>query len=187
MKQRILIATLVSNSAYSLIAPFLPIEYEAKGVSPQMVGLVIAIYSLAVVICSPLVGSSLMSRFDKQNLISAGLFTMGVSFVLLGVISNVEDTDTLVYLTLFLRALQGSSSAMIQTTVYSLATTCFPHEKEAMIGYVEAVMGMGLMCGPIIGSFFYSQLGFAGTFYLSGTLILFFAISTIWQKSKLPQ
>lgn len=65
MKQRILIATLVSNAAYSMIAPFLPVEFEKKGVSPQMVGCIIAIYSLAVIACSPLVGSSLTSRFNK--------------------------------------------------------------------------------------------------------------------------
>lgn len=73
---------------------------------------------------------------------------------------------------------------MIQTTCYSLATTQFPNEKEAMIGYIEAVMGIGLMMGPVIGAAFYAQLGFTGSFYMMGGLILLFVGTIVLQKSK---
>ena len=52
----IMFCTLISNSAYAMIAPFLPIEYEAKGVSGEWVGMIFAVYSVAVIIFSPLVG-----------------------------------------------------------------------------------------------------------------------------------
>ena len=54
----ILFANLVSNSAYALCAPFLPLEFERKGLAGTNVGLIFALYSVAVVIVSPLVGKT---------------------------------------------------------------------------------------------------------------------------------
>ena len=48
-------ATLISNTAYALVAPFLPLEFEHKGISSSMVGFIFAVYSLAVIFCSPMV------------------------------------------------------------------------------------------------------------------------------------
>lgn len=65
MKRNILTATLVSNSAYSLVAPFLPLEYLDKGVSGAMIGWIFAIYSFAVIVLSPLISSHIITRFCK--------------------------------------------------------------------------------------------------------------------------
>ena len=51
----ILICTLISNSAYALIAPFLPLEFKEKGISTHLIGLIFAVYSVAVILVSPLV------------------------------------------------------------------------------------------------------------------------------------
>jgi len=39
-----------------MIAPFLPVEFEEKGISGQWVGMIFAVYSVAVIIFSPMVG-----------------------------------------------------------------------------------------------------------------------------------
>ena len=54
----ILLCTLISNSAYAMIAPFLPIEFMSKGIEEQSIGLIFAIYSVAVIVFSPVVGKS---------------------------------------------------------------------------------------------------------------------------------
>ena len=46
-----------------------------------------------------------------------------------------------------------------------------------MIGYIEAVMGVGLILGPIIGSILYAMFGFENTFYLYGFAMCSFAIA----------
>ena len=56
----ILLSTLVSNSAYALIAPFLPLEFKSKGVSSLSIGVIFSVYSLTVVIISPLVGQAII-------------------------------------------------------------------------------------------------------------------------------
>jgi MFS family permease len=105
MRAYILTATLVSNSAYSLIAPFLPLDYEAKHVSPSMIGWIFAIYSLAVIICSPLISTHILHRFDCQRLISCGLLSMGLCFILFGWSSKITDPTWLTLAALVLRAL----------------------------------------------------------------------------------
>jgi len=49
----ILFVTIVSNMAYALIAPFLPICLLEKGVLAGPQGMIFAIYSLAVILWSP--------------------------------------------------------------------------------------------------------------------------------------
>jgi hypothetical protein len=44
---------MLANSAYSIVAPFLPIEFVQKGVSNTVTGYIFAIYSVAVVVVSP--------------------------------------------------------------------------------------------------------------------------------------
>ena len=48
--------TMLSNSAYALIAPFLPIEMMTLGIPVYMFGYIFSMYSLAVILCSPIVG-----------------------------------------------------------------------------------------------------------------------------------
>jgi hypothetical protein len=45
-----------------------------------------------------------------------------------------------------------------------------------MIGYIEAVTGVGLIVGPIIGSTLYTFIGFGLTFYMYGIGIVLFAL-----------
>jgi len=81
----ILACTLISNSAYALIAPFLPLEFKAVGISGEMIGLMFAIYSVAVIICSPFVGKT-VELVGNTNMISMGIAVMGLAFVLFGFI-----------------------------------------------------------------------------------------------------
>lgn len=112
----------------------------------------------------------------RRNLIMYGLALMGFAFILFGVISRVEHKPTFIGLSLLIRFLQGFSSCMIQTTMFSLGTNFFPEDKDAMVGYMEAVTGIGLILGPIIGSTLYSLGGYVFIFYSFGSI--FVACST---------
>ncbi len=171
----ILLCTLVSNSAYALIAPFLPIEFKNKGVSSLNVGVIFSVYSLSVIFCSPLVGIAII-KFGRPKIISFGIFLMGLCFLAFGIVDKIQNQHLIVLFSIILRVLQGASSAFIQTTCYAIAINDYPDKQEAMIGYIEAVTGVGLIIGPIIGSTLYTFLGFDLTFYLYGLAILLFAI-----------
>lgn len=155
----ILSITALSNSAYAIIAPFLPFEFKRKGIDQDWIGYIFSIYSVAVIFGSPLVGHMIVV-LGRRNIIVFGMFCMGASFIVFGLISDTQNKATFIGLSLLNRFLQGLSSCMIQTTMYSISTNFYPENKESMVGFIEAVTGVGLIMGPLIGSFFYAIGGY---------------------------
>jgi len=51
----LLFATIVSNMGYALIAPFLPLEFNDKGITAGAQGAIFAIYAVGVVVWSLIV------------------------------------------------------------------------------------------------------------------------------------
>lgn len=100
---------------------------------------------------------------------------MGTSFVVFGLISNLENQNVYIVLALVNRFLQGFSSTLIQTTMYSICTNFFPDNKDAMVGYIEAVTGVGLILGPLIGSGLYSIGGYQFIFFSFGSFFIVFS------------
>ena len=108
----ILFTNLVSNSAYALCAPFLPLEFERKMLAGAYVGMVFALYSVAVVIISPLVGKT-VDRIGHKNLLSGGIGVMGIAFVCFGFIETMESRVNILVLGFILRFLQALASAFV--------------------------------------------------------------------------
>jgi len=115
----------------------------------------------------------MINIIGRRNLIIFGMGLMGISFLMFGLISNIENKIVFITLALLNRFLQGFSSSLIQTTMYSICTNFFPENKDAMVGYIEAVTGVGLILGPLIGSFLYSLGGYRFIFFSFGTLFVF--------------
>lgn len=104
----ILGSSLLASSAYALIAPFFPLELEDKGITEQNIGFIFSIYSLAVIIFSPLVGRYIEVVGYTKMLIS-GLALMGTSFICFGIIDSIESSETVLYVSLMLRFMQGTA------------------------------------------------------------------------------
>jgi len=139
-----------------------------------MVGLMFSIYSVAVIIFSPLVGK-ILGRIGNTNMITTGMVIMGLVFIAFGLVAKIENKNLLYFFGFSLRFIQGAASAFVQTTTYSIATNDYPEKKEQVVGWVEAITGAGMIVGPILGSVLYSALGYSNTFYIFGSLIIFFS------------
>ena len=57
---------------------------------------------------------------------------------------------------------------MINTAAYSFASTAYPDTIEKVISRMEACVGLGCIAGPVFGSFVYTAVGFAKTFFIFG-------------------
>jgi len=163
---------MLSNSAYAIIAPFLPTEFKEKGVDQSWVGFIFSAYSVAFIICSPIVGK-LQNYMGRRNLVAVGMMLMGQSFVGFGLISYIKYQPVFIVLSLVARLMQGAASSLIQTTMYSIGTNFFPDNKVAMIGYIEAAVGIGCVLGPIIGSLLYAIGGYRFIFWSFGVFFVF--------------
>ena len=86
----LLINSLIANGSYVLIAPFLPLEFESKGVSQEMVGIIFAAFPVGTVVASPIVGAALEDTGRMMWLVG-GTITTGTIFLTFGLMSTMEN------------------------------------------------------------------------------------------------
>jgi MFS family permease len=70
------------------------------------------------------------------------------------------------------RFIQGFGSISILTANFSIMMKTFPKDIPQAAGYIEALSGLGLILGPVIGSALYAVGDFATPFYFCGLMFL---------------
>ena len=97
-------------TAYACCAPFLPLEYDRKGIDGIHVGTVFALYSVAIILFSPFVGR-VVDYIGYRSLLSVGLCFFGIAFIFFGFIESMEDKVAILTLGYVTRFIQGVASA----------------------------------------------------------------------------
>ena len=100
----LLLIIMCSNSVYALASLFLPIVFNDKQVPGFWVGMVFSMYSIMVVVVSPIIGK-IVSRVGFANLIALGLICMGISIIPIGYLVEIENDYGTIALGIVLRAL----------------------------------------------------------------------------------
>jgi MFS family permease len=72
-----------------------------------------------------------------------------------------------------MRFIQGIGNALVQTACYAIITFVYSDNREKYLGYAEAVTGIGLMLGPVMGGPLYEGLGYFYSFACFGGILLF--------------
>ena len=99
----ILFSTFISNGAYSVLAPILPVKLEEKHISGAFVGLTFAMYSVGFIFWSPIVGKYLIPNIKPHNLLGCSLVIMGMSFICFGFIEHIDNVATIMGISCSLR------------------------------------------------------------------------------------
>ena len=162
-----IVTQLIYGNGYSLIAPFVPLELERKGIPGAYAGVIYAMFALAQVIVSPIVGS-MFNTIGYRNLLAGGVFLMGIAIVAFGFIKDIESNLYVMILALICRFIQGVCVGFETTARLIIVTTDYPDQKVELIGYIDAACGSSLITGPILGSALYNYFGFKGTFLIFG-------------------
>jgi MFS family permease len=168
----LVLANVLSNSWYSLIVPFLPLELKKWGIDMAMIGYIFAIYSIAIIIGSPIVGKAL-TTIGRKRILIGGLWSMGCAMIGFGATDLLPNKSLFTFFIFLFRFLQGCSSCAIQTTSYAVISMSFPEEQEKYIAVMQVAIGTGLIIGPVNGTILYTLLGFSNTFFLIGICFLF--------------
>ena len=153
----------LSNTIYGLASPFLPVLLESVGVSSTWTGLIFASYAIAGTIVSPIVGN-IIEKVGHKKIMATGSLLMATACISFGFAKYLENKLIIIICGICLRLLQGSASAMINTTSYSFAASAYPDNVDKVIGLLESTAGIGCVCGPVLGSFIYDLVGFQWTF-----------------------
>ena len=97
---------------------------------------------------------------------------MSISIVPIGYLIEIENDTTTLAVALLLRTLQGTASAAINTTCYSLAANKYSSNTLFVVGMMEGMSGVGIVIGLLGGSAVYEAMGYEAVFITFGLILL---------------
>lgn len=135
---------LVVMLGYGIAMPMLPFYVEEFGVGGTEFGWMMSSYSFMQLICAPIWGA-LSDRFGRKPILSIGVLGYALAFFLFGMAKS--------FVMLFIaRSLSGLlSSATSPTALAFIGDNAPQKEKSKDMGQLGAMMGIGVILGPILG------------------------------------
>ncbi|OMJ66551.1 hypothetical protein SteCoe_36559 [Stentor coeruleus] len=164
------IANTIACAVYSILAPYLPTEANARGINSFIVGLMLAGYPLTAFISSLLLGKYL-GKFGKRRVLVFGcscemFSTLGYSLL------PFLPIEYFLILGFTLRLFQGLGAGCIGTSTYSLIVANYPNEIQKYLGILNISSALGFMAGPVGASMLFAIGGFSLIYITFGLLNL---------------
>ncbi len=128
---------------FGIVAPLLPLYAKRFGASGFVTGALFASFSLAQMLCAPLMGR-LSDRIGRKPVILISLFGTAVGSLLTGLAGSLP----LLFVGRILDGASGASVSVAQGAVTDLAP---PRQRAKLLGLLGAAFGVGFVLGPAIG------------------------------------
>mmetsp|Transcript_12793 Transcript_12793/g.21637 ORF Transcript_12793/g.21637 Transcript_12793/m.21637 type:complete len:269 (+) Transcript_12793:397-1203(+) len=164
------ITNFIANSAYSSIAPFFPAEALLKGVPESTMGVIIAGYSISMVAFAPLLGV-MLSKFGRKNVLIYGCLAESVAMFCFAMFIYVDNPLLYGILCFLCRVVEGFGNGCLNSATSSIICTNYPDNMGNLIGLTQTFTGLGMLSGPVIGSFLYEAGGFKLPFFVTSALL----------------
>ena len=148
---------------FGIVVPILGRYAERFGAGGLQVGLLFASFSLAQLICAPLLGR-LSDRIGRKPVILVSLLGTAIgSFV-----TGAAGTLWLLFVGRIIDGASGASVAVAQGAVTDIAA---PEDRPRLLGLLGAAFGVGFVVGPALGGL--ASLGGPHVpFYVAGAIAL---------------
>jgi DHA1 family tetracycline resistance protein-like MFS transporter len=138
----IFLTIFVNLVGFGIIIPLLPFYAETFGASPVIIGLLFAVFSLAQLVASPVLGE-LSDRYGRRPVLIFSLAGTVISFVMLALAQSIAM--------LFLaRIVDGLSGGNISTARAYVADITEPEDRARAYGILGAAFGLGFIFGPAL-------------------------------------
>ena len=158
----------ITMGGLGIIIPVMPSYLHIFNAGGQVYGLLIATFSFAQLIMSPVVGD-LSDRFGRKNFIVMGLIIYGISLILFGVANAL-------WLLFVSRLLSGVGAAFVMPTILAyVADITTVEERGKGMSLVGAAISFGFTVGPGIGGGL-SGINLEFPFYFAGAMAIAAAI-----------
>jgi len=181
----VLVSQFFCATMYGLASPFLPTVFEEKDIATIWTGFIFAVYAIAMMGSSLVVGK-ILDKYSHRIIIVLGCLLMAISVACFGLIERLEAVYVIA-ISIVLRIGSGkftslklsntfigigSAHGMIATANFSYVAQAYPGKVVTLIALLEAMCGVGNMMGPVIGSAVYGFMGFSDTFYFFGACMI---------------
>lgn len=137
--------TCVDMIGFGMILPLLPYYALELKATPVEIGVIIASFSVAQLLFAPVWGR-VSDRYGRRPALMIGLSAAAVAYVVFGFADSV-------WLLLVSRVIQGAGGGTTGVAQAYVADTIGPSDRARALGWLSASTSLGVMLGPVIGSF----------------------------------
>jgi multidrug resistance protein len=160
---------------FGIVVPILGRYAERFGASGLEVGLLVASFSAAQFVCSPLLGR-LSDRVGRKPVLLFSLFGTAVG-------SFITGAAGALWVLFVGRIIDGASGASVSVAQGAVTDLAGPEDRPRLLGLLSAAFGVGFVVGPAIGGL--SALGGPHVpFFVASTVALVNGLVAIW---RLPE
>jgi len=135
--------TFVNLLGFGLIIPLLPFYIERVGGGPEIITLVIALYSLLQLLTAPTIGR-LSDRYGRRPVLIWTTAGVILSHVLLGFADSL-------WLVILARSVGGIAAGNVGVIFAYVTDISSGADRAKFMGYLGAAFSLGFMFGPAIG------------------------------------
>jgi multidrug resistance protein len=153
----------VDMVGFMIVLPLLPFYALDLKATPELVGLLIAAFSIAQLVSAPFWGR-VSDRYGRRPALLIGLTASAIAYVVFG----FAESLWLLFLSRLVQGAGGGTTGVAQAYV---ADTMAPKERAKALGWLSAATSAGVAFGPVIGSFA-AHLGRAAPGLVAATLCL---------------
>jgi multidrug resistance protein len=129
---------------FGIVLPILPLYAERFHAGPATVGLLVASFSLAQFVFSPIWGR-VSDRIGRKPVLVLSLFGTAVGSLLTGLAGSL-------WLLFAARVLDGVSGASVSVAQAAVTDLAPPSQRPRLLGLLGAAFGIGFVAGPAIGA-----------------------------------
>jgi multidrug resistance protein len=135
----------VDMVGFMIVLPLLPFYALELRATPEIVGLLIAAFSIAQLVAAPFWGR-VSDRYGRRPALLIGLTASAAAYVVFG----FAESLWLLFLSRLVQGAGGGTTGVAQAYV---ADTMAPRERARALGWLSAATSAGVAFGPVIGSF----------------------------------
>lgn len=174
----LLVALFLDTLVYGLVVPVIPTYSARLGVAPARIGVLFAVYGVALLASTPLVGA-LAVRVERRTIIVAGLLGLALSTLSFAFVESFTGM-------LAARALQGIAAAASWTAGLALLSDMSPpgHRGRAL-GLSSTAFSLGALLGPPLGGATSDRWGMRAPFVLVALLAIITSVAAARALPKL--
>src|SRR5262249_10847398 len=172
----VIVLTLVVNLiGFGIMIPLLPLYVKSFGASEQVIGLVIATFSLCQLVASPALGA-LPDRWGRRPVLGRSRIGPVSSVVMLALARSIP-------MLFAARLVDGLSGGNISTARAYIADITTEEERAKAYGLIGAAFGVGFVLGPALGGAL-GHVSYTAPIWAASTLTL---VATVLAWAWLPE
>src|SRR5438552_12768409 len=128
-----------------MVFPLRPLYALGLHADPATIGFLTASFPIAQLASSPIWGR-VSDHYGRRPVLLVGLSASTVAYLIFGLAGSLW----LLFASRFVQGLGGGTTGVAQAYV---ADTMAPHERAKALGWLSAATSLGVVIGPVVGSF----------------------------------